>query len=111
MPEERTHAGQVELPDFVGLTVPVARKWGHDVGVVVTSVNLDGPPLGTLTWPGTWIVTAQEPASGSRMARGDIVKITFEKFSDGGDAGDREPRRPPPQPRVLRAEADPAEPD
>jgi hypothetical protein len=48
----------VTVPSLVGLTVPNARRAGHDGGVVVTSADIDGPPLGELTWPGIWIVIA-----------------------------------------------------
>ncbi|ROP37706.1 PASTA domain-containing protein [Saccharothrix texasensis] len=71
-----THA---EVPHLVGLTVPRAREAGHAAGVVVTSRDPDGPPLGALTWPGTWIVTAQDPAAGRRVRRGAPVVIDFEE--------------------------------
>jgi hypothetical protein len=111
MQQPETVAGRVEVPNFIGLTVPVAREIGHEAGVVVTAKDLDGPPLGALTWPGTWIVTAQDPMTGHRLRRGAVVTIEFEKFPDDGGAGDREPRRPLPQPEMLHAERDPDQPD
>ena len=111
MPQSPTDAERVEVPNLVGLTVPVARLVGHEIGIVVTSADLDGPPLGALTWPGTWVVTAQDSMSGHRLPRGAVVTIKFEKFPDDGGAGDREPRRPLPQPHVLHAERDPDQPD
>ena len=102
----------VTVPNLVGLTVPNARQAGHDIGVVVTAKDLDGAPLGALTWPGIWVVTAQDPRAGHRLRRGEVVTIEFEKFSDdGGGAGDREPRRPLPRPEALHAERDPGQPD
>jgi hypothetical protein len=78
----------VEVPHLVGLTVPAARWAGHEVGLVVTATNPDGPPLGALTWPGTWIVTAQRPAASTRLERGDTVAIEFTRQPDtpGTDA-------------------------
>ncbi|HWO62270.1 MAG TPA: PASTA domain-containing protein, partial [Umezawaea sp.] len=89
------------MPDLVGLFVHVARSVGHEAGVVVTARDPDGPPLGALTWPGHWLVTGQDPDPGERVPRGAAVAIDFEEYRDG-DAGDREPRRPPPEPRVRR---------
>ncbi|MEV8440403.1 PASTA domain-containing protein [Actinosynnema sp. NPDC051121] len=72
-----------DVPDLVGLTVPLARRTGDEAGVVVTSRDVDGPPLGALTWPGTWVVTAQEPQAGARVRRGAVVMIDFERVRDG----------------------------
>ncbi|MEV1118664.1 PASTA domain-containing protein [Actinosynnema sp. NPDC049800] len=96
-----THA---EVPHLVGLTVRQARTTGHDAGVVVTSRHLDGPPLGELTWPGIWVVTAQDPTAGRRVRRGTPVMIDFEERPDEGGAGDREPRHPPPTQDELKAD-------
>lgn len=101
--------GECEVPDLVGLTVPVARNVGHDAGFVVTAVDANGPPLGTLTWPGTWIVTAQHPRPGTRLPRWDRVVIDFEKLPGDETAGVREPLRPLPDPGVLSLERDPSE--
>ena len=72
-----------QVPHLVGVTVPEARKRGHDAGVVVTSRDVDGPPLGALTWPGTWVVTGQAPSAGERVRRGSVVMIDFERVPDG----------------------------
>ena len=69
----------VAVPSLVGMTVREARSLGHGSGVVVTSADLDGPPLGALTWPGTWIVTAQRPVAGARVERWSAVVIEFRK--------------------------------
>jgi len=95
-----------EVPDFVGLTVRIARRVGHEYGFVVTGPDLDGPPLGALTWPGTWIVTDQDPAAGTLLARGERVMVRFEEEPGGGTAGVREPRRPSPSPLSVHEEAD-----
>lgn len=97
-----------EVPDFVGLTVRAARRIGHENGFVVTGPDPDGPPLGALTWPGTWIVTSQDPSAGTRLARGERVIVLFEEQRDpgGGTAGVREPRRPSPSPLSAREQAE-----
>ena len=73
-------AGLADVPQLVGMLVREARAAGHRAGVVVTSADLDGPPLGALTWPGTWVVTAQRPVAGTRLARWDNVVIEFEEL-------------------------------
>ncbi len=58
------------MPNLIGMTVPAARKAGHDAGLVVASADPDGPPLRALTWPGVWVVTAQRPAPPPALAAG-----------------------------------------
>ena len=99
--------GRVEVPDLVGMAVPEARRKGHEAGLVVVSADSDGPPLGGLTWPGTWIVTAQHPAPGAWLSRWDNLVIEFEERRGGEGAGDREPRIPLPGPGALAAELPP----
>lgn len=96
MSAESRDVAWVRVPSLVGMTVPDARRVGHDSGVVVTSANVDGPPLGALTWPGTWMVTAQRPGAGSHVERWSRVIIEFSEVSgdDDADAGDREPEEP-----------------
>jgi hypothetical protein len=95
---------QAEVPRLVGLAVRDARKAGHEAGVVVVSADVDGPPLGGLTWPGVWIVTAQRPAPGTWVPRWENVVIEFEELRGGEHAGDRQPRLPPTGPSALAAE-------
>jgi len=68
-------------------------------GLVVTSSDLDGPPLGALTWPGRWVVIEQTPRPGTTIRRGATVTIQFVE-DPGGNAGVREPRRPAPNPDI-----------
>lgn len=96
--------GRVEVPRLVGMVVADARQTGHQAGVVVVSADIDGPPLGGLTWPGIWIVIAQFPAPGTWLSRWDNVVIEFEELRGGEEAGDREPRMPLPDPGALVAE-------
>jgi len=94
MNAERPDVAWVEVPSLVGLTVPEARRVGHDCGVVVTSVNVDGPPLGALTWPGTWIVIVQHPVPGSHVERWSRVIIEFSEVPGDDDDDDPEPEEP-----------------
>lgn len=111
MDAEPPDVAWVAVPSLIGMHVSEARSVGHHSGVIVTSANADGPPLGALTWPGTWIVTAQRPLAGTHVKRRPTVVIEFEERRDGG-AGDREPRVPLPEPPMMRAERDEAdEPD
>lgn len=96
--------GRVVVPDLVGLPVDEARDVGHQAAVVVVATDVDGPALGALTWPGVWIVTGQDPDPGSPVQKWDNVRITFRR-ADGNEAGDREPRLPPPNPDDLEAHA------
>ncbi|MER5450316.1 PASTA domain-containing protein [Streptomyces sp. NPDC002766] len=101
-----SNADEVTVPDVVGLIVTQARAVAWQAGLVVAADDPDGPPVGALTWPGVWVVTAQHPAPGSRMRRRGSLVIYFKELP-GGNAGDREPRRPLPYPDGLTAELDP----
>jgi hypothetical protein len=97
-------ANRVEVPQLVGMVVADARRAGHRAGLVVVSPDVDGPPLGGLTWPGIWIVTGQRPAAGAWLCRWDQVVIEFEELRGGGGAGDHEPRLPLPDLDAAAAE-------
>jgi PASTA domain len=86
MDAESPDVTSVEVPSLVGMTVREARRVGHDTGVVVTSADIDGPPLGALTWPGTWVVTAQRPVAGSPVERWSAVVIEFRERPGGSSA-------------------------
>jgi hypothetical protein len=100
-------ADRVEVPQLAGMVVADARQAGHRAGLVVVSPDVDGPPLGGLTWPGIWIVTVQRPAPGTWLRRGDNVVIEFGELRGGEGAGDREPRMPLPDLDALAAEMEP----
>jgi hypothetical protein len=86
----RDEADRVEVPELVGMAVPDARQAGHRAGLVVVSPDVDGPPLGALTWPGIWVVTTQRPAPGTWLRRWDNVTVGFEELRGGEGAGGRE---------------------
>jgi hypothetical protein len=75
------------------MVVREARGVGHRSGVVVTSADLDGPPLGELTWPGTWIVISQRPIAGSQVTRWSTVIIEFSEVPGTGGTDDPETRQ------------------
>jgi hypothetical protein len=89
-------ADLVVVPAVVGLEVRRAERVAGDAGVALAQSDPDGPPLGALTWPGAYVVTAQSPPAGSVVHRWDSVVVRFAAAGDG-TAGDREPRRPSPQ--------------
>lgn len=97
---------RVSVPDLVGLEVDRARDVGHEAAVVVVAADVDGPPLGSLTWPGVWRVTAQDPGAGSHVAKWENVRVAC-KRADGDEVGDREPRLPTPDPEGATAHATP----
>ncbi|HXB48657.1 MAG TPA: PASTA domain-containing protein [Streptosporangiaceae bacterium] len=80
MDAESPDAAWVTVPSLIAMTVSEARSKGQHSGVVVTSADADGPPLGALTWPGTWIVIAQRPVAGARVARWSMVAIEFKEL-------------------------------
>lgn len=97
-------ADTVEVPDVVGLEVPIARKVAWAAGVVLVAADPDGPPLGALTWPGVWVVTAQSLPPGSVMRRRGSLVVEFRPGNRGDSSGDREPRPPKPNPGTISAE-------
>lgn len=102
-------ADEVTVPHLVGLTVSLARRVAWEAGVVVAAADPDGPPLGALTWPGVWVVTAQHPEPGARLRRLGSMVVEFREWSPGDDAGVREPRSPVLPLDALSAERDLAE--
>lgn len=95
---------QVTVPDVVGLEMREARRLGGSAGVTLSAADPDGPPLGALTWPGTFVVTAQRPGPGTRIRKWGTVVVDFKPQPPGEESGDREPRVPQPPLGLLRAE-------
>ncbi|MDR6868189.1 beta-lactam-binding protein with PASTA domain [Microbacterium resistens] len=69
----------VVIPDFVGKPVHVARDIAVNAGIDLASGDPDGPGLGSLTWPGLFWVTSQDPAAGTAVEPRTQVRITFLK--------------------------------
>ncbi|MGH9089049.1 MAG: PASTA domain-containing protein [Acidimicrobiales bacterium] len=93
----------VVVPQLIGLPVGEARSLADAAELILTSGAPDGPPLGSLTLTGYWVVTEQRPPAGTAVEPASLVVIDFED-GGGGEAGDREPRTPRPPTRLLTAE-------
>ncbi|XAS72614.1 PASTA domain-containing protein [Micrococcaceae bacterium Sec5.1] len=89
----------VTVPNVVGLSLESARAILVDSKLVAVGPDPDGLPLEGFGWP-SGVVTGQSPESGAKVPIGSRVILWLGR---GGSAGDREPRRPSPGPRSLRA--------
>ena len=97
------------VPALVGSLIADACGAGQAAGLVVTSEDLDGPPLAVLTWPGVWLVEGQTPRAGGKVDRGSVVRIRF-RHVGGDEGGVRETGSPLPDLGPLSAEQQPPEP-
>ncbi|MDM4763217.1 PASTA domain-containing protein [Galbitalea sp. SE-J8] len=97
----------VTVPDVVGLPFHVGRDVAADAGVALASTDPDGPPIGSLAWPGLFSIVSQHPAPGAQVREWDSVAIEVVAH---GDAGDREQREPHPSPPADAARATPERP-
>ncbi|MEW9531338.1 PASTA domain-containing protein [Microbispora sp. NPDC049125] len=89
---------ETEVPDFRGMQALNAWLAGHSAGVLLVGPDPDSPDP---VMHG--IVTAQDPAPGTLVARWDSVTV-WVRHDPGGEAGVREPRRPVPPADALSAE-------
>jgi hypothetical protein len=90
---EQRRASKVRVPNVVGREWTEARAVLADVGLVAINAQPDSPN------DSGWVVTDQSPESGAMVKSGSIVRLWLR---GDGDAGVREPRRPPPTPRTAR---------
>ncbi|MEO6881946.1 MAG: hypothetical protein ABI181_13510 [Mycobacteriaceae bacterium] len=97
----------VVVPRVVGHLVSDAREVAEAAQLVLTSDDADGPPLSTLTWSGTSVVTRQRPAPGELAQPGDLLWVRCREEPDDGSGGVREPRHPRPDPVAVAV--DPAD--
>lgn len=96
MPRELwRHAEAVKVPNVVGMHIADANRVAGAAGLKLAQPDPDGPPLGALTWPDDYWVTAQTPAPGATVWRYDSLVVWW---SDDHGSGVREPRRSPPPP-------------
>lgn len=100
MPERPT----VTVPEIVGQPVDIARELAAAIGLVVSGEDPDGPGIRSLTWPGLFWVTAQDPSAGTVVDRGSSVKVAF--VEDGQDTRDVPAQTGGPLPS-LESQADP----
>ncbi|MEW1813082.1 PASTA domain-containing protein [Pseudarthrobacter phenanthrenivorans] len=95
----RRRESNVTVPNVVGLSLDSARTVLVDSKLVAIGPDPDGLPEDASGWP-SGVVTDQSPESGASVPIGSPVTLWLGR---GGTAGDREPRRPSPGPRSLRA--------
>ncbi len=76
-------APETRVPDLVGLSVPAARMRAREAGLTIATADPDGPPLSAYTWPGRYVVTAQQPAPGSVLRRRGSVVVDFKPAPSG----------------------------
>ena len=93
---ERRRTAKVVVPHVIGMSWDDARQTLINRGLVAARHDPDGPPLAALGWPNV-VVTDQIPESGAKVPAGTPVRLWLEP--GGGSAGDREPRRPSPEPK------------
>lgn len=95
------------VPTLVGLEVRDAREVCGKLGLVVASADPDGPSIGSLSWPGQFDVTAQDPEPDRVVERASFITVSFRRRNGGASADDRLPESPPPSHLVARAEPEP----
>lgn len=95
----RRRQSNVTVPDVVGFSLEEARALLIEKKLVAVGPDPDGPPLEASGWP-SGLVTDQSPEAGAKVPAGSPVTLWLGR---GGSAGVREPRRPSPGPRSLRA--------
>ena len=99
----------VTVPDLVGQPVHVAEEMAANLGLVLSSGDPDGQGLHSLTWPGLFWVTAQDPAAGSHLEWGSSIRITF--IQDGQARSDVPVQPDGPAPTLTTHADDAADPD
>jgi hypothetical protein len=100
---ERRRRSSTVVPNVIGMSWDDARHVLQETGLVAVGSDPDGPPLAALGWPDA-MVTDQSPESGAKVPAGSPVTLWIER--GGGSAGVREPRRPKPAPKTVRAMRD-----
>ena len=97
-------ADKVSVPDVVGMPFHVGRDIAAEAGVTLSNPDPDGPPIGSLAWPGLFYITSQSPAAGAEMYRWDSVSVEIVEHG-AASSGDR--RRSPTHPPADTAHASP----
>jgi hypothetical protein len=97
-------ADEVCVPDVVGLPFHIGRDIANKAGVALANLDPDGPPIGSLAWPGLFYITSQRPSPGSTVYRWDSVAV---EISAHGDAERGAARVNGPQPSADTAHAEP----
>jgi hypothetical protein len=100
-PAPRVVSAAAVVPDVVGLSSDDALLRLAQACLVAANGDPDGPPVAMLD---DGVVVAQRPAAGRRLPRDSRVRLWVQRGP--GSAGVREPRRPAPDPRSMRAMRD-----
>jgi beta-lactam-binding protein with PASTA domain len=94
------------VPNVVGMRWDDARKALQDKGLLAVGPDPDGLPPTAFGWP-DGVVYDQAPEAGAKVPSGSTVTLYLRR---GGGTGVREPPRPGPDPKPLRAmRAEPSE--
>jgi hypothetical protein len=100
--EDRFMSVQLAAPDLVGMAFHDARDLVAEMGIALANTDPDGPPIGSLAWPGLFFIATQLPSPGDVLSAGDSIRVTVVKDEDGA-AG--VPSRLIPTPPSLSAKA------
>ena len=100
---KRGAMGRGAVPDVIGMTCGEATAVLAGAGFIPLAHNAGGDPVPLTTVRSGGKVVDQVPKGGSRRRAGSSVTVWY---SDGGDAGVREPRRPSPPLRSDEASND-----
>ncbi|MCS4276609.1 hypothetical protein M2390_001803 [Mycetocola sp. BIGb0189] len=75
------------VPDCVGQPVHIARDTARELGLSLANIDIDGPPVGALSWPGLYYITSQNPLAGEPANEGDWIFVTIAAHDPGDSAG------------------------
>ncbi|KQQ18672.1 hypothetical protein ASF48_17270 [Rathayibacter sp. Leaf299] len=91
------NADLVTVPDVVGMPFHVGGEVAVNAGVVLANPDPDGPPIGTLAWPGLFYITSQQPAAGVQIHRWDSVAVEIIEHGTAEHSAPLESNDPLPQ--------------
>lgn len=98
--------GPIYVPDVAGMLFHVGRDRAAELGLVLANPDPDGPPIGSLAWPGMFVITTQDPAPGTPAHQGDSIRVTVVR-DDG--TRESEPAQRPSVPPHLATSAEPGD--
>ncbi|SDZ55174.1 hypothetical protein SAMN05216554_4576 [Herbiconiux ginsengi] len=84
------------VPNVVGLPFHIGRDVASKASVALANPDPDGPPIGSLAWPGLYYIVRQNPAPGTVLYEWDSVAVEVVKHGDSPDPAPAIPRPAPP---------------